>query len=205
MITFDPIHLTGTFFNPKTRKMNHISAKQREECIEYVKQEMLLFDSDQQVQSSSNRKHVQLSRTTSSTYMSDFYINTENDENNDDDQQTSSKTSSHIIEIDLYLRHGADKTTTESNDDQVQECNSLSFWKGRHTSYPVLAKVTARVFSVPATSASVECEFSFSGNIITQKRSKLSPEIVNDIVFNRSYKIYKQKFRDKKICELIEL
>jgi hypothetical protein len=45
MINFDPIHLMGTF-NPKPRKMNHLTAKQREECIEYAKQEMLLFDAD---------------------------------------------------------------------------------------------------------------------------------------------------------------
>jgi hypothetical protein len=204
MINFDPIHLMGTFFNPKTRKMNHLSVKQREECIEYVKQEMLIFDVDQKVKSSSNRKQVQLSRTTSSTYMTDFYINTENDEENDDDQQASSKTSSHIIEIDLYLKYGSDKTTA-FNDDQAEEYNPLLFWKKKQASYPVLAKVAARVFAVPATSAAVEREFSFSGNIITQKRSKLSPDTVNDIVFSHSYKMYKNKFGNNNICELIEL
>ncbi len=175
MIHFDPIHLMGTFLNPKTRKMNHLSAKQREECIEYVKQEMLLFDTNQEVESSSNRRQVQLSRTTSSTYMTDFYINAENNDN-DDGQQASSKTSSHVIEIDLYLKHGSDKTTSEINNGRIEEYNPLSFWKKRHTSYPILAKVAARVFAVPATSAAVEREFSFSGNIITQKRSKLSPD-----------------------------
>jgi hypothetical protein len=194
----------GTFFNPKTRKMNHLSLKQREECIEYVKQEMLLFDTNEQVQSSSSRRQVQLSRTTSSTYMTDFYINAENNEN-DDDQQASSKTSSHAIEIDLYLKHGSDKTTSEIHDAQVEEYNPLSFWKKRHASYPVLAKVAARVFAVPATSAAVEREFSLTGNIITQKRSKLSPDTVNDIVFNHSYKIYKQKFGIRKTYELVEL
>ena len=34
-------------------------------------------------------------------------------------------------------------------------------------SYPALAKVAARVFSVPATSAAVERQFSFTGDIIT--------------------------------------
>ncbi|CAF1381928.1 unnamed protein product [Didymodactylos carnosus] len=45
-IQFDPIQLTGTFFNPKTRRMKHLSTRQRDECIVYVKQEMLLFDID---------------------------------------------------------------------------------------------------------------------------------------------------------------
>jgi hypothetical protein len=77
------------------------------------------------------------------------------------------------------LKHGTDKTKTESNDDQVQEYNPLSFWKRRHTSYPALAKVAARVFGLPGTSAAVEHKFSFSGDIIIQKRSELSGDIVN--------------------------
>jgi hypothetical protein len=137
--------------------------------------------------------------------MTDFDINVENDDKDNDDQQPSSKTSSHIIEIDLYLKHGSDKTTSEVNSDKIEEYNPLSFWKKRHRSYPVLSKVAARVFAVPSTSAAVEREFSFSGNIITPKRSKLSPDTVNDMVFNHSYKIYKEKFGNNKIWELIEL
>ncbi|CAF1400128.1 unnamed protein product [Rotaria sordida] len=37
---------------------------------------------------------------------------------------------------------------------------------------------TARVLAVPAASAAVECEFSFTDNTITQKRSKLSPDSI---------------------------
>ncbi|CAF1400281.1 unnamed protein product [Rotaria sordida] len=60
----------------------------------------------------------------------------------------------------------------------------LSFSKKTHASYPILVTATARVLAVPAASAAVECEFSFTDNTITQKCSKLSPDSVNDIVFN---------------------
>jgi hypothetical protein len=43
---------------------------------------------------------------------------------------------------------------------------------------------------VPATSAAVEREFSLAGNIITKKRSRLSPETVNDIIFQNSFEKY---------------
>jgi hypothetical protein len=204
-INFDLIHFMGTLFNPKTRKMNHLTAKQRDECIEYVKQEMLIFDVNQQVKSSTNKRQVRLSRTTSTTYMTDFYINAENDDKDSDAQEPSSRSSSHAMEIDLYLKFGSDKTVSEVNGDKIDEYNPLSFWKKKHASYPVLAKVAARVFAVPATSAAVEREFSFSGNIITQKRSRLSPDTVNDMVFNHSYKIYKEKFGNSKTWDLIEL
>ena len=63
----------------------------------------------------------------------------------------------------------------------------------------------ARVFAVLVTNATVEREFSFSGNIITQKLLRLSPDMINDIVFNHSYKIYKEKLGTNKTCDFIEL
>jgi hypothetical protein len=206
MIDYDPIHLMATFLNPKTRKMNHLSPKRKDECIEYVKQEMLLFDVNQNVKSTSTRKTIELSRSTSSSFMTDFYLNAETEDEDDDHQQESSKTSSHLIEIDLYMKHGSDKTTTESNSNEDQvEYNPLTFWRKKCVSYPILAKVAARVFSVPATSAAVEREFSFTGNILTQKRSKLCPDTVNDIVFNHSYNIFKKRFGDSLAHDVNEL
>jgi hypothetical protein len=202
MISFDFIHLMGTFFNPKTRKMTFLTAKQREECIEYVKQEMLIFDVDQQVPSPSHRKQIRLARNTSSSYMTDFYLVHEKD---DADGQGASKTSSHEMEIDLYLKHGSNKATIVNSEEEAEEYNPLSFWKTKQASYPVLAKVAARILATPATSGAVEREFSFTGNVITQKRSRLSPDTVNDIVFNHSYGLYKKRFGEPSGWELIEL
>ncbi|CAF3321152.1 unnamed protein product [Rotaria socialis] len=61
-----------------------------------------------------------------------------------------------------------------------------------HSTYPPLSKVAARIFSVPASSVAIEREFSLAGNLITQKRAKLSPDVVNDIVFNHSFKVHQQ-------------
>ena len=62
-----------------------------------------------------------------------------------------------------------------------------------HSSYPNFSKVAARVLGVPASSAGVEREFSLAGNIITEKWAKLSPDFVNDMVFNHSYKLITAK------------
>ncbi|CAF1110190.1 unnamed protein product [Adineta ricciae] len=202
MIIFDPIHLIETFFNPKTRKMTFLTAKQREECLEYVKQEMLIFDVDQQVPSPSHRKEIQLRRNTSSSYMADFYLIAERE---DVGGHGSSKISAHEMEIDMYLKHGVDRTTNGNTDQGTDEYNPLCFWKARHSSYPVLYKVAARVLAVPATSSAVEREFSFTGNIITQKRSRLCPNTVNDIVCNHSYALFKMRFGESIECETIEL
>ena len=145
-ISFDSIHLMGTFFNPKTRKMKHLSrAQQQQQCIEYVKQEMLLMDIYQHVGSPPHKK--QFVGNTSCTYMTGFYLNAENDDEDHADQYGSSKPVSHVNEVDLYLKHGFDKTTITEDPGQVkEEYSPLSFWKNKHSSYLILAKVAAHVF-----------------------------------------------------------
>ncbi|CAF1564148.1 unnamed protein product [Rotaria magnacalcarata] len=99
-------------------------------------------------------------------------------------------------EIDNYLKFGTDKFNEScySNSSLCdEEYNPLHFWKCNHALYPRLAKIAKRVFSVPASSAGVEREFSLAGNIITKKRSRLSPETVNDIIFQNSFEKYNQK------------
>ena len=188
MISFDTIHLIGTFFNPKTRRMKDSSARQMAECIEYVKSEMQLFDVDQHVKSSPNQKPVSLSTNISFIYRTDFYLNLEIDHEDYADQHGSSKASSYTLEIDLHFKHGADKMTSLTNSGQEnEEYNRLSFWKMKHVSYPIVAMVATRVLTVLATRAAVEREFSFTGNIITQKYSKSSSDTVNGILFNHSY------------------
>ncbi|CAF1457130.1 unnamed protein product [Rotaria sordida] len=106
--------------------MKHLSAKQREECIEYVKRKILFFDIDHHVKSPSSKKPVSLSTSTSSIYITDFYLNTEIYDGDYADQFHSSEALSDIIEIDLYLKHGTDKTTSVTNSGQeVEKYNPL--------------------------------------------------------------------------------
>ncbi|CAM4835812.1 unnamed protein product [Rotaria magnacalcarata] len=138
-------------------------------------------------------KTVLISTTNSCSYMTDFYLSTEDDDDESAARQGALKASSHEAEIELYLKHGTDQVHVSTPPGQQnEEYNPLNFWKKKHSSYPILAKVAARVLAVPATSAAVERDFSFTGNIITQKRSKLSPDTINDIVFNHSYNMYKK-------------
>jgi hypothetical protein len=195
----------ATFFNTKTRKMKHLFTRQRDECIEYVKQEMLLFDVDDSVTPSTPRKTCRPPTNPSNRYMNDFYLDVEDDDDDDDDEfnrNTNLRSSSHALEIELYMKQGSDKSTKAADDGDEEEYNPLSFWKKMHSSYPVLSKVAARVLGVPAASAAVEREFSLAGNIITQKRSKLSPDAVNDMVFNHSYKKYHHRFNHADESEL---
>ncbi|CAF1099236.1 unnamed protein product [Didymodactylos carnosus] len=60
--------------------------------------------------------------------------------------------------------------------------NPLSFWKQNEQTYPNLAKLAKRYFSITCSSAAVERQFSAAGQIITQRRSNLDPAAVNNVI-----------------------
>ena len=76
------------------------------------------------------------------------------DDEDDIDQDQELKSSSHALEINVYLKQGFVKSFEVNADGEDEhEFNPLSFWRKMHSSDPVLSKVAARVFAVPASSA----------------------------------------------------
>ena len=81
-------------------------------------------------------------------------------------------------ELDKYLR-----MTIEDN---YKQSNPLPFWKDHEQKFPCLSLLARRLFLIPVTSAAVERSFSAAGLAITERRSSLDPDTVNDILFIRS-------------------
>ncbi len=84
----------------------NLSARQRDEYIEYIKQEMLSFDVDDYVKSPTSRKESQLLTNSFNKYMNNFNLNTDVD-----DRDTPLHSSSHTLEIELYIERESDKST----------------------------------------------------------------------------------------------
>ena len=61
--------------------------------------------------------------------------------------------------------------------------NPLSWWMKHEESYPLLARQAKRYLCVPGTSVPSERVFSTVGDIITAKRSCLTPEHVDQLLF----------------------
>jgi len=53
--------------------------------------------------------------------------------------------------------------------------------------FPRLSLIARKILAIPATNASSERTFSYTGNIISAKRSSLLPDNVNDLTFLYSY------------------
>jgi hypothetical protein len=160
MFDYHPIHLMALFVNPRTKKMKQCTNTERNSCLEYVKQEMLIFDAlDNNIQP--NSKHDTSTRRTPVAVNQVLRI-MENYYEEEDEQDDSPTTAAgiHQLEIDNYLKFGMDrsKESCSSNPSSTcdQEYNPLNFWKNHHSSYPRLARIAKRVFAMPTTSAAVE-------------------------------------------------
>ncbi len=64
----------------------------------------------------------------------------------------------------------------------------LSCWKTMADSVPNLDKVVLQILTVPGILLNVERSFSVSGQIISERRSSISPDLVDGILFLRSVK-----------------
>ena len=81
-------------------------------------------------------------------------------------------------EVEKYLSMRIDPTLISDN--------PLVFWKANQKALPLLAKLARTIHCIPATTASVEREFSGGGLVVTERRSSINPKNVNNILFLRS-------------------
>ncbi|CAF0958396.1 unnamed protein product [Didymodactylos carnosus] len=62
------------------------------------------------------------------------------------------------------------------------EC-ALVWWRKNQSRCPTIAKIARKFLCIPATSTPAERVFSLSGFITNERRSRLSPDCANDIIF----------------------
>ena len=75
-------------------------------------------------------------------------------------------------EVDAYLATAASEVS-----------DLLEFWKKARTMWPALASVARGILSVPATSTPSERSFSVAGRTLETRRSRLSPDTVDELLF----------------------
>lgn len=71
------------------------------------------------------------------------------------------------------------------NDERLlnRDENPLLFWKSRENVYPGLSKFAKQYLAMPATSVPSERVFSKAGELISDRRNRLSAEHVNELLF----------------------
>jgi len=64
--------------------------------------------------------------------------------------------------------------------------NPLTFWYEHRFAYPTLSKLPRSIYSITATTANLERQFSASRMMIGSKCTRLNPEQINNPMFLRS-------------------
>jgi hypothetical protein len=182
MFALDIRHYVSTVLHPKYRSLKACSATERTECYRYVRQqaEMIYIESNEP-----NQRETE--EPTAKKFKGDLFRRFESDgpdtkEESGGESGNESKeysfTSKKLDELDRYLNLELDKFRLTSN--------PLKFWNDQQEKFPRLSRLARRIFSIPATSASVERQFSEAGLVIQERRTNLNPEQLDNILLIRS-------------------
>ena len=67
----------------------------------------------------------------------------------------------------------------------------LAWWKEHEMFYPHIPMVAKKYLAIPASSVASEPVFSFTGNLVNKKRTRMSPDTVKTMVFlNKNMQYY---------------
>ena len=69
-----------------------------------------------------------------------------------------------------------------------KQWNPIQWWKVNQFRFPLLSKCARYYLHIPATSVASERIFSLAGNIVTKKRSRLSTDNVNKLIFLHNHR-----------------
>jgi hypothetical protein len=59
----------------------------------------------------------------------------------------------------------------------------LDYWEHQRSRWPILSRIATHILMIPASSAETERLWSLAGNILTERRSRLSSEMLNMLIF----------------------
>jgi len=83
-----------------------------------------------------------------------------------------------INELDRYL-------DDEYVPIEADNFNILDWWKVAGTRYPTLSKIARDIFAIPVSTVASESAFSTSGRVLSEHRSRLTPEILEALMWSQ--------------------
>lgn len=177
MFFLEPIHFAAAFLHPRYRHLRKCSDSQINSCKNYVRRQIKEINEREKLkQLLRNRQPESIERLNDaiepprkkkrrfgqeyeSGNLSDEYGETED-------------------EVDKYLSMHIDP--------ELLVDKPLVFWEMNQNNLPLLSKLARMVHSIPATTSSVEREFSGGGLVMTQRRCSINPKSLDNILFLRS-------------------
>ncbi|CAF3139609.1 unnamed protein product [Rotaria sp. Silwood2] len=177
MFVLEPIHFAAAFLHPRYRYLRKCSNTQINACKSYVRRHF------KEISERENLKRVALARQSEQI-----------SEQNDSAEPPLKKKKRFGEEYesgDLSDEYGetedeVDKYLSMRIDPELIVDNPLVFWKFHQKNLPLLSKLARMIHCIPATTATVEREFSGGGLVMSERRSSINPQNLNNILFLRS-------------------
>ena len=176
MFQLDKKHLVGALLHPLYRKLTYVSDYQRSKTHIYLRELIAELIGTGMNPSMNNATVVDESKKKKHRTIEDQFVDPDDDQDNISSGNTASAQAND--ELDKYLKMPID--------DQYKLPNPLPFWQHYQNKFPHLSKIARRFFSMPATSAGVERQFSAGGLLINERRASLNPDTVENVLFVRS-------------------
>jgi hypothetical protein len=92
-------------------------------------------------------------------------------------------------ELDRYLEDGLVPLDTKG-------FNVLDWWKVAGTRYPTLIRIARDIYAIPVTTVASEAAFSTSGRVLSEHRSRLTPQVLEALMCSQDW--FRNKY--KGIC-----
>ncbi|CAF2911354.1 unnamed protein product [Rotaria sp. Silwood2] len=161
MIDLDIRHYCATLLHPDYRSLKGCTNDERVECHNYNKP----------------------LKSEHSSILDDFKddANTYDDECDDDYDTRSVEYSLLMSQSDELSRYLSMKIDMKHYRSDV-----LTFWKSNTDELPHLSQVARQIHSIPATSAGIERQFSIAGLTLTNRRTYLDPEQLDNVLCIRT-------------------
>lgn len=152
-------HKIATVLNPLFKKLPVVSERERMQV--YRKIEDIIQENPVEISENGTEENIRLLEENVDPFLRTFCSF---DYNSNEQIQ--------ITELDKYLK----EPVTSYKQDPTQ------WWNENRTDFPKLFKLFASISCIPATSASAERVFSKAGLIVTNRRSTILPENVNNLI-----------------------
>ena len=114
-------------------------------------------------------------------FKDDPKVNNDDEKFSDDDEIRSIEYSLPITQSDELSKY----LSMKINMDEFSS-NALIFWRNNANEFPCLSRMARQIYSIPATSATVERQFSVAGLTLSERRNSLDLEQLDNIICIRA-------------------
>ncbi|CAF3157858.1 unnamed protein product [Rotaria socialis] len=175
-------HRLATVLHPKLKNFERCIGE-KEKSINVLKQEFEIYKLINSSSFKNNLHSVQATVKTSLTSTADTTPKRKNPWSQcfDSKVNVTSQSSDPYQEINDYL--AADFSQTSSDNDSSDDIDLLLFWRQQQASFPILSSMAKVVCAIPASNTIIERLFSTAKNVVTEKRTRLDCEKINQMLF----------------------